>query len=95
MFDTLIAAMLAYFREHPQDVPIREVVGNFAIFARSVRFHGWIRNTPPWQSPWGVVTFVSGYLREGWCRNGHGWGDDRRWRRAHSRFAYGYCGTDF
>jgi DNA-binding winged helix-turn-helix (wHTH) protein len=30
------------------------------------------------RSPWGGVTFVSGRLREGWCRNGHGWGDDRR-----------------
>ena len=51
MFQMLIAAMLAYFREHPDEAPVREVVGNYATFARSVRFYGWAKQTPPWNSP--------------------------------------------
>ena len=51
MFDTLIAALLAYFQAHPEEVPLREVFGRYAVFARSVQFWYWALTTPPWERP--------------------------------------------
>jgi len=51
MFDTLIAVLLAYFPAHPQAVPLREIFGRYAIFARSVQFWYWVLTTPPWERP--------------------------------------------
>lgn len=31
-----------------------------------------LKYAPMGLPPWGVVTFMSGRLREGWCRNRHG-----------------------
>ena len=47
MFETLIAALLAYFRAHPEEVPLREIFGRYAVFARSVQFWYWAQTTPP------------------------------------------------
>jgi len=51
MFETLIAALLAYFQAHPEEVPLREIVGRSAVFARSVPFWYWAQTTPPWDRP--------------------------------------------
>ena len=51
MFDTLIAALLGYFQAHPEEVPLREVFGRYAVFARSVQFWYWALTTPPWNRP--------------------------------------------
>ena len=45
MFEPLIAAMLGYYREHPDDAPVREVLGHYGDFAQSVHFNRWIRRT--------------------------------------------------
>jgi hypothetical protein len=50
MFDTLIAAMLAYYRAHREEVAVREVLGAYAVFAYSIHFHGWISQTSPWNT---------------------------------------------
>jgi hypothetical protein len=51
MFQTLIAAMLAYYRAHPDQAAIQEVLGNFATFAQSVHFWSWANRTAPWNKP--------------------------------------------
>ena len=42
--------MLAYYRAHPEVVPVREVVGEHGVLACSVHFHTWYRHTSPWNS---------------------------------------------
>jgi len=43
MFQTLIATILAYYQAHPDEAAIREISGDYATFARSVRFFSWAK----------------------------------------------------